>query len=482
MSQLGVSQIASTVLVPGNGHRPVNPSALTRESRLYSIRELARRAGVSREFFRTWTIEECADRTVIHFLPGGQKQLIFPHAPHDIWTRLLDGSFPVARFTWAAEPPQGLGAELVVPFVEPSPSPGKPLFSTVGSTSIECSVDLPLSALLTLARWEEDFISERDMHGRVPAASSLAHRERFLTRPIVDEYGIALEQAIRTLLPNWIPAPRRLRVNVSHDVDAIGLPFRLRTAVGHTIRRHDPASTLRDFAAVLPGVNPAFLEAIRRIVLLSRSRGLEPAVYWKGVRGRTRDNYDPRHPKVRAMVSWLKENQIELGVHPGYDSYRSPHRLRREVQTIREVLGLEIIGGRQDYLRWSPSSWLDWENCGLAYDSSVGFADHVGFRAGTCIPYRPWLFALNREARLLEFPLVVMDVTLSSYMKLKFRESLAAAGECIERCRAVGGVFTLLWHNDNMSHPSLDGLFPAVLDMVQGNPKYDYFNPPEDLY
>jgi hypothetical protein len=219
------------------------------------------------------------------------------------------------------------------------------------------------------------------------------------------------------------------------------------------------------------------------LVTLSLRRGLTPAVYWKGIsRRQRRRDYNPYHPKVRLMIEWLQKHEVELGVHPGYDTFRSPDKLRREVQMIREILGGQPIGGRQDYLRWCPDSWLDWENCGLVYDSTVGFADQIGFRAGTCFPYYPWFFTLNRQARVLELPLIVMDCTLSSYMELDVDQSLIAISECVEQCRKVGGVMTILWHNDSMMNPSLETLLVHTLDSLSGYHRYDYANPPKDLY
>ena len=132
------------------------------------------------------------------------------------------------------------------------------------------------------------------------------------------------------------------------------------------------------------------------------------------------------------------------------------------------------MGGRQHYLRWCPETWLHWERCGLAYDSTVGYADAIGFRAGTCIPYRPWLPALNREANLLEIPLLVMDRTLLGYMGLTEQQSLAAVLELLSRCRVVGGVFTLLWHNGSLTEPRYCRLYQKLLDALGGCGKYDW--------
>jgi hypothetical protein len=483
MSRLGVSQ--DSLAIPGqlHPHREVGLNVLTTEARLYAIKELARRAGVSASFFSTWRVQILDDRTVIDVLPGGNKQLRLTHAPADIWADLAQNSCSTLKLfsPWQSATP--LIPDFIVPFAPKSHAHLKSLLRPVGTAAVQVAVDLPLSALLTLARWEERLIDERDDHGRIPARLSNACQNGYLRRPIVDEYGVALQQALQFLLPNWVPEPREFRANVSHDVDNIGLPFNLHSAVGHTIRRHKPLATARDLCSLLPGVNPTYLEVIRYLVTLSLNRGLQPAVYWKGnARGRQKKHYDPYHPKVRAMISWLQKNNIELGVHPGYDTFRSPERLRREVSKIRELIGAQPMGGRQDYLRWSPESWLDWENCGLAYDSTVGYADQIGFRAGTCIPYRPWLFKLNREAKLIEVPLIVMDCTLTWYMRLTPEQILTAVSDCIDRCRTVGGTFTLLWHNDTMIDPEFSAVAAEILDLLVGTPKYEALNPPESLY
>src|SRR5579863_615308 len=478
MSEVGVSQAVSTKTVDLTRETSRVPSLLTREARAYALKELARRAGVSKDFFRTWRTEVSDKGTTIYVLPGSRKRVFFPDAPPGIWPELIGGQFHTVRLGWLNESSIPSIQDAVIPFVHKSQAQSRALFRTIDSESVECTVDLPLSALLILSRWEEHLIEEKDQHGRVPATACVPYRDRFLRRPVVDEYGLAFRQALQWLMPNWKPWPSSLRVHVSHDIDSIGLPFNLRTTLGHTLRRHNPAATAHDFLGLLPGFNPTLLENIRTLVTLCLRRGIEPAVFWKGTTrpGRTR-NYDPYHPKVRSMIQWLQKYNVELGVHPGYETFRSPDKLRKEVETVREILGTQIMGGRQDYLRWCPHSWLDWENCGLLYDSSVGFADQVGFRAGTCLPYHPWLFELNRQANLIELPLIVMDCTLTSYMRLDRDQSLIAVTECIEQCRKVGGVFALLWHTDSMLNPALENILTPILDSLNGFQKCNLTNP-----
>jgi hypothetical protein len=452
---------------------------ITPQARRYAIAELARRAGVPEAFYQQWKISVEVDRTVVH-LPGNvERQIVFPHAAPDHFRELSDGHVRWVHRSWmtssSAPPVDGI-PDFIVPFTKDEQNcAGKPLFILSGNTKIECTVDLPLSTLLTLSRWEETLDAERDAHGRFIAEQSIALKGAFLQRPIVDECGLAFEQALKALFPAWAPRERTLRVKLSHDADHLGIPFRLKNTLRHITHYRQPINSARDIVGLLTKADPSDLHALREIVSLSLDRTLDSAVYWKASLPSARDSgYDPRHRKIQRMIAWLTERNVESGVQPGYDTFRSPEKLRREVQILREVLGDGPLGGRQHYLRWCPDTWIHWETCGLAYDSSLCFADHVGFRAGTCVPYRPWLFSLNREADLLEIPLIVMDRTLLVYMKLDCQASIRLVKECIQRCSKVGGLFTLVWHNNNLLDPLYRSLYLQLLPLLQNGARYDW--------
>lgn len=458
-----------------------NILTITRQARQYAIAELARRAGVPADFFRAWKISVGEDMTVVEIPNGVQKQIYFPHVSPKLLGDLVQRNFPVARASWMDASASAAKSipEFVIPFVEGREG-RPPLFRPIEPNAVACTVDLPLSTLLTLSRWEESLDTPRDTHGRFVAAHSIAAREKVLDRPIVDEYGLAFEEALRFLFPTWPKAHRALRIKVSHDVDHVGTPFNWRRVLRRTIENPSARSSYRDLLSWFPDVEPTELSAVREIVLLSARHGMNSAVYWKASPPGPRDSgYNLRELRVRRVIDWLRSRGVELGVHPGYGTLLCPEKLRREVNSVREVLGDGPLGGRQHYLRWRPESWIHWENCGLAYDSSVGFAEEIGFRAGTCLPYRPWLFALNRRAELLEIPLLVMDKTLLGYMKLSPGECLDAVTALMNRCRTVGGIFTLLWHNDALLDASYREVYlTLLLNALDGVPAYNWQTAP----
>jgi len=277
------------------------------------------------------------------------------------------------------------------------------------------------------------------------------------------------------LVPQWSPQREPLRVKLSHDLDVLGIPFSLRNTLGHTLLRRAPQASLRDFLALITKRKPVFLNSVVQLAQLSKSHGLDSAFYWKvSPPGENDSGYDLRHLKIMDTLVWLEEGGFENGIHPGYETFRSPQQLRSEVNKAKQCMGNDNFGGRQHYLRWLPETWRHWEACGLAYDSTVGFAELVGFRAGTCIPYRPWLWEENRPANLLEIPLLVMDRTLGYYLKLSPDESFGLVLECIQRCSAVGGVFVMLWHNDSLVNPVYGDLYPRLLERLSGSARFDW--------
>lgn len=444
----------------------------------YAVRELARRAGVRQSTFQSWRIENDGNGYLSVYLnPGTNSRVRFPVISRDFLKRMPSSKYRTATATWMENAPDSRSGidDFKIPFSRFDREDVGPLFVAEGNRSIRCSVDLLTSLLVVLSRFEETLDVPRDEHGRFSAFSSQAWRDSYLHRPIVDEWGLAFAEALKFLLPGWQPEQKSFSVKLGHDVDELGIPSRLRNAISHTVRRHSPRATLRDFRAISVRTETTYQVLLRQVVSLAKDRGIDSAVYWKFTNSGPHDTgYDPRHPAILSMLSNFRKMGVELGIHPSYQSYDSPAKFRREVSALKQLLELDSLGGRQDFLRWRPETWLAWEEQGIAYDASVGFADHIGFRAGTCHPYRPWLLGRGREANLVEIPLIAMDSTLLGYMKLNEEAALEKVRDCIARCRAVGGVFSLVWHNTRIMNPRHRWLYTQILDSLQGSPNYDW--------
>ena len=325
-------------------------------------------------------------------------------------------------------------------------------FARRAGRAVVFDCDIVAATLFLLSRWEETVTRTRDEHGRMPAAESVSFRQGFLDRPIVDEYALIVREWIQALAPGWQPTRRTFDVKLSHDLDVVWPLPGARATVGKLLRDLRAPDGLREAAQTMrlaadqwlaPQRTP-YLRGVRRLADLSRRHGLASAFYVMATEPSRYDSgYDPTSRRLRRCLSELTREGFELGYHASYDSLGKPSRLAIEKARLDSVLPTSRYGGRQHYLRFRvPDTWRDWESVGLAYDSTLTFADHEGFRCGTCHAYRPFDLERDREMDIREVPLIVMDGTLRQYRRLDPETAEAAVLALSDRCRAVEGTFT----------------------------------------
>ena len=130
-----------------------------------------------------------------------------------------------------------------------------------------------------------------------------------------------------------------------------------------------------------------------------------------------------------------------------------------------EGIEQETWGGRQHYLRWEPgTTWAAYEEAGLDYDTSAGYADRPGFRLGTCSEVPVFDVRAGRRLTVRERPLVAMEVALIDQAGLSYDAALAELAALKAQCVRHGGLFTLLWHNRRLVSPRERRLYLEALD------------------
>jgi hypothetical protein len=158
--------------------------------------------------------------------------------------------------------------------------------------------------------------------------------------------------------------------------------------------------------------------------------------------------YDRARP---AIVTAVLAQGDELGLHPSYTASEDLALVAEERRRLEGLAGGTVRGVRFHYLRHDAHATLpELDRLGFAYDSSQGYADGPGMRAGLSFPYRPYNLADDRPLDMLELPLVVMDATLAEdrYLGLRAGDGLDRAVAILERAAGAGGTVSVLWHND----------------------------------
>jgi peptidoglycan/xylan/chitin deacetylase (PgdA/CDA1 family) len=166
---------------------------------------------------------------------------------------------------------------------------------------------------------------------------------------------------------------------------------------------------------------------------------------------------------VAELAETLKKLEAtghEIGVH-GIEAWRDAVKGREELDCISRLTGATEIGVRMHWLFFDEGSPALLENAGFSYDSTVGYNETVGYRAGTA-----QVFKSLQTARLLELPMHIMDTALfyPSYLDLSSKEAEEMIFPLIENTVHFGGVLTVNWHDRSIAPERLwDGFYVRLI-------------------
>jgi hypothetical protein len=348
----------------------------------------------------------------------------------------------------------------------------------------ELALDIFGTSFFFLSRYEEAVSDVRDKHGRFPSSASVSSRWGVLNRPVVNEYLEIFWGCAKQIWPHLKRKQREFKVVPSHDIDwpyqFLDVPWKI---AGRNFLRAIKRAKPREAAVwswqylrYCCGVVEAdSYHTIRWILDQSDQRGLKSAFYY--IPQQTHPELDPAdylgHPHVMAQWKMILERRHEIGVHPGYETSESSEAIAEAADRIRQALNKlghadAVLGGRQHFLRWKTSETArHWEHAGLSYDSTLGYADHPGFRCGVCYEYPLYDVVARKPLNLRERPLIVMDCTVIDphYMGLGTgEEALKVMTDLKDTCRKYHGDFTILWHNQRFELPEERDLYVSVLD------------------
>jgi hypothetical protein len=143
----------------------------------------------------------------------------------------------------------------------------------------------------------------------------------------------------------------------------------------------------------------------------------------------------------------LRAAGCEIGLH-GIDAWCDSAKGREELEQIRRITGMPDIGVRMHWLYFDRRSPLALERAGADYDTTVGYNEEIGYRAGTTQVYKPL-----EVSRLLELPLHIMDTALfySTRLALSPKEARKRVGVIIDTVVRYGGAVTINWHDRSIA-------------------------------
>ncbi len=308
-----------------------------------------------------------------------------------------------------------------------------------------------------ITRYEEYSCKENDSHGRYYASLSLSFQEKFLERPIIDEWLIKFKAKLSEFFPQIQFKQEQFEVLPTIDVDSAwcyknkGL-LRFLGAVGRDVLRRD-FKTLKDRLLVVLSLKDDPHYQFMQLKKWYQEFHLRPLFF---VLASEYSSFDKNTSvKKKSFKTFVKDIASfgEPAIHFSYFASKDTHKMAKELQTLSRLVGQKITKNRQHFLRFNlPEYYRNIEKQGITDDYSMGYADHIGFRAGTSRPFLFYDLEQERISHLRIHPFCIMDVSLKNYQKKTQLEAWGEIERMMQRLQKVEGKFITLWHNESLSN------------------------------
>lgn len=321
--------------------------------------------------------------------------------------------------------------------------------------------DIVASGFYFLTCWHEYILGLKGVKkGRVDFKQSLQYRWDFTDIPVVDIYCQMLYRVLDLILPEFVRDIRwndskSFAVSLSHDVDYWHYwtnKFILSTYQYnlYTIYKR-PVSAL--FKMIGHALHKTFSNnpwnKMRKLIRKEESLDVQSTWFLLA-----RNDFEDSRQNYISDLLYREQildllSQKEIGLHGSPDSAFNLDVLLKEIGVLKE-LGFNPQGFRTHYLHFDyQTSFTILEQAGIKYDSTLGYWEHVGYRAGISVPFYPFNLKENRPFRILEIPLIVMDTTLISHkaMNKNVLSAMFKLNKMIKTASKYQSQLSLLWHN-----------------------------------
>tara|TARA_B110000003_G_C16623752_1_gene524062 strand:+ start:384 stop:1700 length:1317 start_codon:yes stop_codon:yes gene_type:complete len=330
---------------------------------------------------------------------------------------------------------------------------GQPVFF---SAHLESSYpfDLFAASFYLISRYEEYLPHLKDKHNRYKAEESLAFRYGFLEKPIIEIWIKDFIEKLEQYFNHSVIKYPKFKYVSTIDIDNAYLykgkgfvrsvAFFLKAISEFSYKllkkgllviigkRKDPYDTY----SFQINIQKKYNIAVRYFVLL-------------GNYGVNDKNISHTNSNLKSLVKRLAD-LAPVGIHPSFGSNFRLGQLNIEINRLVDIQKREVCFSRQHFLQLSfPKTYLELIESGITNDYTMGYASHLGFRAGISSPFTFYNLDMEQILPITIHPFAITDDILNFNMKLSPHEVINKISYIIKDVKQVNGTLITIWHNDS---------------------------------
>lgn len=342
-------------------------------------------------------------------------------------------------------------------------------FFEVKHKSSALPFDIFAATFYLLTRYEEYLPHVKDDLGRFPATESVAFTDDFLQDPVVDIWAYRFKDILLTKYPDLKFEDKRFTIKPVISIsqtfayknkgalrsigggvqDLWGLKFdqftdRIKVNIG---LKKDPYDTF-DFI----------------IDLQKRKKRKAKVLFGLGDYSNYEKNVGYNNPKHQSLIKHIAD-YIDVGLKVSYDAISDLLVLKKEKQRIEYICNRKLLYSICSFFKIKlPEAYRNFIELEIEEDYSMGYANHSGFRAGTCTPFM--FYDLDYE---VQTPLVIYSFCFAALGNNEVVNEESIREEInlyIEKVKNVNGTFIPVISNTILSDLMGQHFWRSILEFI----------------
>ena len=336
--------------------------------------------------------------------------------------------------------------------------------------------DIFSASFYMLSRYEEYLPHVKDHYGRFTAIQSLAYKSGFLHQPVVDIWAYKFKDALKKQFPDYEFPGKTYSIKPIIDVPTAynyklkGIIRTLGGMVKDLLRFRFKSLYIR--LMVILGLKHDPFDTFKYILNRQKTSNFKFIFFFLVGNYSTHDKgINSNKKKFASLIKYIADYS-SVGLKVSYFALDDEVILKKEKQRIEDILNTNLKASRQSFSKLNlPESYRNLISQEIQEDYTMGYVNHLGFRAGTCTPFLFYDLDYEVQTPLKINAYHVMDNALLKTQSLLDKKK--ALHEIINQIKQVNGEFVPVFHNytfsDDHKWEGFKELFNHILESADEN-------------
>jgi hypothetical protein len=302
-------------------------------------------------------------------------------------------------------------------------------------TSDDVGFDIFSAVFYCISRYEEYLEYEPDEYGRYAHWNSMAWKNDFLMKPVVDVW---LQKFGKLLQSKFLTFPIRhspFTFIPTYDID-IAWSYKHKGFWRNIAASIKYPSSIAERWTAVRGKKQDPYDCYNWLNQLHQTYQLSPIYFFLVAedRGELDKNISPKQKALQQLIVQTKQ-KAEVGLHPSVHSNTAKECLLKEKNTLQQIIRSPVTKSRNHYLKVQmPHSYRELIATGITDDYTMGYGTVNGFRASTSNSFLWYDLEKEETTSLRIHPFAFMEA--NSFYELKLIKTVGLHKRLKKHCRS----------------------------------------------